>query len=439
MSASDLALDLLDLHRRARDAKSLEAVAILAVNESARIAPYRQAVLWIDGLGMVAASGLSSVETSTPFGLWVSRACRHLFRTQAGACAVEATALDQQEVQDWADWLPRYGLWLPLAYPGGVPMGGILAARDTPWTDLERAFLAELAQGYGHALGWFARNKLRWRRLPASLVAPGRRRWIALVLLGVLALPVPLTVLAPAEIVAARPAVIRSPMDGVVERIHVRPNQTVAQGDPLFSLDDRVLRGKLEITEKTLATAEAEHRMAAQQAVYDQAAKGRVPVLAARMAERKAEAAHLKDLLDRAAVGAPAPGIVVLDDPDHWIGRPVALGERVMSITESHDVEVEAWLAVGDAVELTPGMPVKVFLHADPLNPVSARLRFAGYEAMPRPEGGVAYRLRAELEAEEMPPRLGRKGIARVTAGHVPLVYWLLRRPLAAIRHFVGL
>ena len=79
-----------------------------------------------------------------------------------------------------------------------------------------------------------------------------------------------------------------------------------------------------------------------------------------------------------------------------------------------------------------------MFLNADPLHPARATLRFAGYEAMSRPDGTVAYRLRATLTEGGDKPRLGLKGTARIDAGRVVLAYWLLRRPLSAIRHFVG-
>ena len=35
--------------------------------------------------------------------------------------------------------------------------------------------------------------------------------------------------------------------------------------------------------------------------------------------------------------------------------------------------------------------------------------------------------------------RVGLKGTAKVTGGWVPTAYWILRKPLAALRNFVGL
>ncbi|MCA1910278.1 MAG: HlyD family efflux transporter periplasmic adaptor subunit [Magnetospirillum sp.] len=439
MNAAERTIELLDLQRRVREADSLDSLAMLVANQPALLAPCRQAMLWIDGLGLMAASGLSAVDRASPFGLWADGACRALFVSQPTAAPVTAQSLPASLADQWNEWLPSRGLWLPMNAPDGAPLGGILVARDHDWDAVDQGFLAELAHAQAHALAWFVRPRLRWRHLPARLWAPGRRRWVLLAALAALGVPVPLTVLAPAEIVAIQPAVIRAPLDGVVETVHVRPNQKVGADQVLFTLNDRALRGKLEVTEKTRATAEAEYRLAAQQAVYDSSAKGRLSVLAARLAEREAELVHVRNMLDRSQVRAPAAGLVVMDAPEDWVGRPVTQGERVMAVTDGAQVEVEAWLGMSDAVELEPGMAVRVFLHADPLSPVSARLRFAGYEGQPRPEGGYAYRLRAELEPGQDAPRLGRKGTARVTAGHVPLVYWLLRRPLAAIRHFTGL
>jgi multidrug efflux pump subunit AcrA (membrane-fusion protein) len=61
----------------------------------------------------------------------------------------------------------------------------------------------------------------------AQKIHPGSA---ALVLAG--ALPVHLTVLAPGELVAAQPVVLRAPLDGVIDKVHVQPNQMVRKGQP---------------------------------------------------------------------------------------------------------------------------------------------------------------------------------------------------------------
>jgi hypothetical protein len=159
--------------------------------------------------------------------------------------------------------------------------------------------------------------------------------------------------------------------------------------------------------------------------------------MAGRIEERTAEAAYLREQLQRSQVTAPQAGIALFDDPAQWIGKPVVVGERILRIAAPDDVEVEAWLAVGDAIDLAPGTPVQLFLNARPLEPVAATLRFMAHEAVQRPDGSHAYRLRASLTAPAG-HRVGLKGTARLEGERVPLAYWVLRRPIATARAWIG-
>jgi hypothetical protein len=425
---------LLHLQHRAREAVALPELGFIIANETHALAPYRQGVVWLEEKGIVTISGVSALERSAPFFLWLNRACRGFGAKMPEAGLITPDLLLARDRAEWAEWFPPHGVWLPLQGPGGRGSGGLLLVRDGAWQDYELALLRELAHAYGHALAFFFKAGMASRR------KLGRLTWAAcaIVLALASALPVPLTVLAPGEMVAVHPAVVRAPLDGIIDRFHVVPNALVAEGAPLFDLDPSTLIGKLEVAEKTLSTAEAEYRLTSQQAVFDPQAKAKLTVLSGRMEERAAEAEYLRGVLQRIKVHAPRAGIAVLDDPSEWIGRPVSIGERVMLVADERDTEIEAWLAVGDAVDLVPGLPVTMFLNADPLHPVRASLRFSGYEAQARPDGSVAYRLRASLVAGNERPRLGLKGTARIEAGHAPAIYWLLRRPLSAIRHFIG-
>ena len=146
------------------------------------------------------------------------------------ATEMATTALPDALAREWDEWLPSEALWLPL---GGD--AGVLLARDLPWRDPELALLTEWAGIWHHA--WQARQMSRrgwafWRR-DAQKPPRGWRPWRWAIALGVLALvPVRLTVLAPGELVPANPAVIRAPLEGVIDTFHVQPNEAVHQGQP---------------------------------------------------------------------------------------------------------------------------------------------------------------------------------------------------------------
>jgi hypothetical protein len=375
---------------------------------------------------------------------------RHCHTQMTHSGPVDRPALPADLSAQWADWLPANAWFLRLdsARAGGTPLGGLLLAREAAWTPRETRLLQEWADIWVHAwnavhtpAGW------RWPRLgglhapPSTPAAPAARRrrwagWVAALSLT-LAIPVRLTVLAPGELVPARPDVVRAPMDGVVAQFHVQPNQQVRQGQPLFAFDQALVRNRLEVARQALATAEAEYRQAGHQALTDARSKAQLATLVGRIEEKRAEALYLQDQLARAQVAAPRDGVVLFDDPSTWIGRPVTVGERILRVAALDDVEVEAWLGVADAIPLPTDAGVSLHLNADPLSPVKARLRYLAHDAVERPDGSYAYRLRATL-SEPTAHRVGLKGSVRVSGEWVPLGYWLLRRPWASLRSLLA-
>lgn len=446
---------LLHLAQRARQAADQAELAFILVNETHGLAAFRQSALWLDGEGVTALSGVVSVEANAPYVQWLGTVFRHLGRTLSKEAPhpVAPASLEPEQLAQWGEWLPAAALWLPLPTVGDRFAGGaLLLARDEPWTPAEVALLGEWAAAWAHAQALHAPTGLRALRRQAAAVLLARtgggrlrrtffrpRAVMGLVLLAGLAFPVRLTVLAPAEIVPLNPAVIRSPLDGVIDTIAVAPNQTVRKGAELFIFDMTTIASRLLVAEKALETARAEYRLHAQQALYDPASKGQLAVLQGRVAEKALEVEYLGALKERATVVAPRDGTVLFDDPTEWIGRPVVTGERVMMVAAEGDVEVEAWLSPANAIPFAQDAPVTIYLNTDPLNPVAARLRYVAHEAVRRPEGHYAYRVRARLEHPEPDARAGLKGTAKLAAGRVPLVYWILRRPLADARAWLGL
>jgi hypothetical protein len=76
-------------------------------------------------------------------------------------------------------------------------------------------------------------------------------------------------------------------------------------------------------------------------------------------------------------------------------------------------------------------------LNASPFSSVSATLRYMAHDAVQRPDGSYAYRVRAALAAPT-DHRVGLKGTAKLHGPRVPLIYWVLRRPLASFRAALG-
>ena len=172
--------------------------------------------------------------------------------------------------------------------------------------------------------------------------------------------------------------------------------------------------------------------------LFDQTGTAQLAILQGQLAEKQLEVAYLTELAERSLVSAHRQGVVLFDDPFEWIGRPVITGERVMVIADEREVELEAWLSPANAIALKDGSRIRMYLNADPLRPVQAELRYVGHEAVLRPDGQYAYRVRGNVPLLDDRNRIGLKGTAKLEGGQVPLVYWVMRRPLAAIRAWLG-
>ncbi|MBP2301856.1 efflux RND transporter periplasmic adaptor subunit [Azospirillum picis] len=433
---------LLQLERRARAAPTAAELGFLIVNETLGLVRYRQAVLWrgrAGGQGTVAAlSGVSVVDRQVPYVMWLRRVLDWIHVQHGPAKPVQLVAADLPPdlARAWGEWLPTRALWLPLPGRRDRDPCALLLARDEDWTPGELHLLGYAADAYGHA--WHAltgrRRRstwLRWRHgLLAALLAGAA---------VVLALPVPQSALAPAEVVPREPTILRAPIDGVVDRFEVKPNEPVREGQLLLVLDRTKLQNRLEVARKALEVAQTEYRQAGQQALFDARAKANLAVLKGRMDQQAAEVAYVEELLDRIEIRAPRAGIAIFNDVADWIGKPVTIGERILTVADPQEAELEIRLPVADAIALEPDAEVRLFLNIDPQNVIAARLSYSGYQAEATPDGVVAYRLKATLDPAVAPPRIGLKGIAKLYGERSPLILSILRRPLAAARQRLGL
>lgn len=427
------ALVQLELLRRSREAGDLTALQFIAVNDSHLLAPYRQAALWRRGTGLMALSGVSQVERNGPYVQWLQAVCQTLAIRPASL--VQAADLTAKLADDWDDWLPAQGLWIPLD-DGRM---GLLFARDTPWTDSDTAAMADWLANWHSACLALAQQKTQRKNLSRHLKRlPFLGAALAVLASAMAMVPVRLTVLAPAELVPAHPVSVRAPLDGVVQQLLVSPNATVRADQPLFAYDDAALASRRDVATQALATSETELRQLDQQSLYDNKARAALPGARGNVTERRAELMLIDKQFKRSQVLAPSDGIALFDESSEWAGRPVTTGERVMRLAAPDDKEIEAWVAIGDGIPLPPGARVQLYLSASPTESLSGRLRYVSHEAQRRPDGSSAYRLRATLDAATA-QRIGAKGTARIAGDEVSLGYWMMRRPLGAVREWLGL
>jgi hypothetical protein len=428
---------LIDLERRARDARGAE-LTYLMVNDTALVVSYQQSALWRRG-ALTAVSGVATIEAGGPYARFLKTvlpaAAKLAEADPESPVPVNAAVLGLQAAE-WSAWFPPQALFLPLPDPRGGLSGGLLLGRQDPFHPAELQLLGAVAGTYGLALAATELPRLRVRRLPS------RHLWQAAAVAVVLAAsfaPVRSSVLAPGEIVAATPFPVRAPFDGVVDTVHVTPNARVHKGDRLVSFETTERRAKAEVSEKALEIARAEYAEASQQAFTDGQAKGKLPLLRAKIDQAQLEADYNRTMLGRAVVVAPADGVAVFDDAHQWIGRPVALGERIMVLAAPVSSTLDISVPVADVVTFDRDAEVLFFPNIAPDHPARGTLASVGYASAVNPEGVLAYTARADLDTAADGQRLGLKGTAKIYGQRRPFILWVLRRPLAVVREWLSL
>lgn len=436
----------IQLEHDARHADSLEALSFILCNSTKKVFSYHQAVLWrktITGsvrIETVSGTGLINRDSSNL--IWLRKVFSIIGRSKKSneLHQINPKGLPKAVAQQWSEFAPAYALWCPLISPRGRLMGGLWFSRDYAFTESELVVLQELLDAYSHAWhalqteekpDWLTRFKMVYSRKNVMIFGG--------VLLAVLLFPIRQTVLAPGVIAAKDPSIISPPVDGVVAKIYVDPNQDVTTGQKLISLDDTQFKNQFKVAEKSLLVAQEKYRKAGQHAFDSDESKGELAVLQAEVEKHKAQLNYARSLLDKITITAPDDGIVIFTSKREWQGKPVVVGEKVMTVADPKDKELDVWLPVSDAIYLRPGGNVKMFLNVAPLSPIEGKIQYVSYSATQRPDGSLAYMVRAKLPEDESVPRIGLKGTAKLYGDRVVLIYYLLWRPLSAMRRFAGI
>jgi multidrug resistance efflux pump len=435
---------LLQLEGMVRAAQTQQELQFLFVNETRRLVPYRQAILLIPPTASSqsyearAASSVPVMDRTVPLMQWTERLIRELRKTSKGPDIRQIAEADCPAGvrRDWMEFTPGYGLWCPLKHPGGQILGGLWLTRDQPWADHEVKVLQRLSDAYAYA--WCAVGPSKSRRWRWGLSRT--TTWIlAAVLLGALVIPVPMSTLAPAKIVAKDPLIVSAPIDGVIADILVPPNSVVSEGQVLFEYEDTTFRSEYEVAERNLDVAMAQYRRAAQGSFVEAEQKADVPLLKAEVELRETERDYAHERLTKVEVKAERAGLLLYTDKSDWIGKPVAVGQRIMELADPQQLEVRIDLPVEDAIVLREGAAVKLFLNADPFSSAPATVSHASYHAEVLPNNTLAYRLTAQLEQGSSEFRIGWQGTAKIYGERVTLFTYLFRRPISTVRPWIGL
>ena len=333
-----------------------------------------------------------------------------------------------------ADYPFTHMLWLPLRDRSGALDAGVVFARADAFTPGEQTLLARLAETYAHA----------WAALPVrrhfGIGLPFKRKWwlgAAGAAAVVASLPVRMSVMAPVEVVAQAPFVVTAPIAGVVKAILVPPNSLVQAGQPLVQFEDIQPRNEMVLARQRLNVAHARDSRTGAAAFRDAAAVHDMATARAEYELARVTYEYTAEVLGRTQVRAPTAGLAIYTDRRDWEGRAVQVGEEILQVADPARVALRIDLPTANSIELAAGAELSVFLDNAPMGGLPAHVRSVSYTPRNQPGGATSYTVMAD-PAGTQAPRIGSRGTARLYGERVPLIFQLLRRPIAATRQFIG-
>ncbi len=434
---------LLRVEGEARGVKSLGELSLLIANETRKFTRARQVFVLVKSgsgpLQVEAATALAKIDRNVPLIQWIERTIARLsadvglsevreFLLHAFSDATDPTA---------ASYPLREAMWVPLKDRAGELFAGFLMVREEPWKPNDVSIAQRLSITYAHAWYWLATSR------SVRPVFQFNRRKVLLgtaCLFAVMLVPVSLTTLAPMEVGARDQTLVTAAIDGVIEDIPVAANSAVIAGQTLVRFADTTLRNKLAVAEREVQVGAARVKKTMLLAVNDIRGRHELAVAQGELTVKTAERDYARDLLERGHITATKAGVVIFGEKRDLIGKPVSVGEKIMEIADPGRVEIRIDVPVGDAIIVGREARAKIFLDSDPLNPLEARILRSDYQAKQRETGVLAFRVIAEfVDSQATPPRLGIRGTAQLYGERVPLVYFVLRRPIAALRQWTGL
>ena len=434
---------LISLEKKTREAKSKDELNFIVVNETREIIDYTTSFLLLksatDKFHINAISDIASIDRTAPLVTFVESVINH--KTKKDLKEIESIDLDQfskKIKKQKPKNIPQYLLCIPIFSPQRGLQGYLLLARNKNFNDNENELVQHLSRTYGHAYNTFLTNFSIKNFLKKNFT--GKKRWITIsVIILIFLFPVRMTSTAPVEVVAKNPFLITSPFDGVVKKIIANNNDQTKPGDLLVLLEDIDLSNEFNLAKQSLQVAEKELLRTRQSSFTDNEQKSRLAELVAQVDLKRVELKSAERKLKNSKIYSEKKGVVIVDRKSDWQGKPVAVGEKILTIADPNNIEFLIWLPVKDSIVINQDANTNIFLDINPMSSYKGNIVRSTYEPELSPEEVLSYKLISSFKGNRDTPRIGLRGTAKVYGNRTILFYYLFRKPITFIRQLIGI
>jgi RND family efflux transporter MFP subunit len=224
-------------------------------------------------------------------------------------------------------------------------------------------------------------------------------------------------VTSPARVEGFVQRVIAAPIDGYVSSEHVRAGDTVKDGDPLATLDDRdlVLEHRGWVTVRRQRLREFDRALA-------EGGRADLNVIRAQISQAEAQIALLEERLSRTKLKAPFDGLIVSGDLSQSIGAAVERGEVLFEIAPLNAYRVILEVNETDVDEVAAGQAGTLVLSSFPEQPLSFLVERLTPVAEAK-EGRNFFLVEGSLATPSVRLRPGMEGVGKINIDRRRLIW----------------
>jgi hypothetical protein len=426
------------LQVKAFNAETREALNFIILNDTSLLLRYDRAVLWefrensLENSHLLGVSGQSDIDDKSE----LANSWAKIISNIKEPLNIQVLN-DARLTKNIAEWHIREKeqsgtkvVWIPIVNNNAlVGCAWIERWNDAPLHKEELDVLALLFSGYNAAWGKFTKKHTYRKFFTQKLFYV-----LAFLLLFSFLFKVPLRVVAPCEVVAKDPILVTAPLNGTIADVFVDPGQFVDKGDLLFEYDKRVPLQELKVSEKQVEIIQSEINRSETSGFNDDKFLAELSVLRHKLEEEKIKLDLAEYHAGKLSVKSPIDGVVLLDKPNEWRGKPVQVGEKILFVSDPSKTRIKLWVPIDDNVDLDPAKKIKIFLNVSPDASFEASLKYIANYSDISDKSVPAFEGEAEWIEQAEDIKMGLKGTAILYGDDVSFFYYIFRKPWAYFR-----
>lgn len=432
------------LNVKAFNAETVQALTFIILNDTVTAIRYNRAVLWEEDLRKPKILGVSGQVQYNKDALltkhWQQMHKGIEDRRKPQIITKESLSSDPEVWDLYQSATPTTVIWLPIFHENELVLGLWLeifgTIKSETSVDETLKFLnTYLTPAYGAA---WAKLKPKYSFKHKNLGKKQILIALAAFLLCSVIIRIPLRVIAPCEVIANNPVLITAPLDGIIDELAVKPGDLVKKSQTIVEYNKQVPLRNLKVAQKEVEILQAEINRANALGVTDPKSRTELGILNLKLEKEQQNLQLARWQASQLTITAPSEGIIMSDNPENWRGKPVQVGEKILSINNPNDTKVRIWIPESDNIILETDEVVKVFLNIQPEKSYGAKIYYIASESILSADNLPSFVAEANWVKQPEDVKLGLKGTAILYGQNVSLLYYLVRKPWAKVRSFIG-